>query len=411
MLKPSTPMKLLTASMLNQGCSTHSVSKRSSTSPGRSPLAGRIPIYRSLLPPAAAIAHYLELLDRTRRYSGHGELLRTFAARLSALFGSTQPIVHPTSCGTTALVGAILAAAGRAGAARPLCFCPAYTFVATAAAAEQCGYRLHFVDATEEEWTTAPETLAKHPLINQVGLVVPSAVYGKSLVQEPWERFQQLTGVPVVIDAAAAFEALVRDPRALIGPLPVALSFQATKAFSTGEGGAVVCRDPELLRRSVEALNFGFRSDRSCGTMGTNGKMSEYHAAVGLAELDSWPEKRAAFARVADIYRKEAARRGIGSQVIAAPNIASCYVIYSATDVDCAMRVSAALDEAGAEHRTWYGLGVHREPYYATMGRDKLYSVDRLAPRLIGLPSAPDLSSSAITRIVSAVASAHRRAE
>jgi dTDP-4-amino-4,6-dideoxygalactose transaminase len=248
--------------------------------------------------------------------------------------------------------------------------------------------------------------LAKHPLINQVGLVVPVAVYGKSLAQDPWCRFQQLTGVPVVIDAAAGFQALACNPGPTIGPIPVALSFHATKAFATGEGGAIVCTDRELLERTVEALNFGFGTDGSCGTMGTNGKMSEYHAAVGLAELDSWARKHAAFARTVNIYRKQAERRGIGSRLITAPNIASCYVLYAADDVSHAMRVRIALEKAGAEHRLWYGLGVHREPYYAGMGRDKLRFVESLAPRLIGLPSAPDLSPSAITLIVSALASA-----
>jgi dTDP-4-amino-4,6-dideoxygalactose transaminase len=370
-----------------------------------------IPVYRPLLPSAPDIASYLELLDQSRWYSNHGELLRAFARRLSALFGSAEPIVHPTSSGTTALVGAILAAAGRASAARPLCFCPAYTFVGTAAAAEQCGYQPHFVDITEEGWAATPDKLAKHPLIHQVGLVVPVAAYGQSMAQEPWRRFKQLTGVPVVIDAAAGFEGLARDPASTIGEIPLALSLHATKAFATGEGGAVVCTEPELLHRSVQALNFGFRGGRSCGTMGTNGKMSEYHAAVGLAELDGWAKKRTAFARVTSAYRNAAERRGIGSQVITAPNIASCYVLYVADDVDDAVRVTAALNEARAEHRFWYGFGVHREPYYATMSRDELLLVDRLAPRLIGLPSAPDLSESAIAQILSALESSKGHCE
>ena len=375
------------------------------------PIAEWIPVYRPLLPSAADVARYLELLDQTRWYSNHGELLHEFAHRLSALFGSSAPIVHPTSSGTTALVGAILAAAGRASAARPLCFCPAYTFVGTVAAAEQCGYQPHFVDITEEGWAAAPEVLAKHPLIHQVGLVVPVAVYGQSLAQEPWRRFKQRTGVPVVIDAAAAFEALARDPGSTIGAIPVALSLHATKAFATGEGGAVVCTDPELLQRSLEALNFGFRGGRSCGTMGTNGKMSEYHAAVGLAELDGWAKKRAAFARVTAAYRSAADRLGIGSRVITAPDIASCYVLYAADDIADAVRITAALNDAHAEHRFWYGFGVHREPYYAAMSRDELLMVDRLAPRLIGLPSAPDLSENAIVQILSALERSKGRSE
>ena len=366
----------------------------------------RIPVYRSLLARASAVAHYLELLDRARRYSNDGELVRRLAGRLSTLFGSTESIVYPTSSGTMALLGAVLAVAGRASTARPLCFCPGYTFVATAAAAEQCGYRPYFIDITEEGWTAAAEKLDKHPLIEQVGLVMPAAVYGKPLAQEPWCHFQQRTGIPVVIDAAAGLEALARSPGSTIGAIPVTLSFHATKAYATGEGGAVVCTDAELLQRSAAALNFGFGSSGRCVTAGTNGKMSEYHAAVGLAELDNWEMKRAAFARTVNTYRKQAEQRGIGSQLVTAPDIASCYVLYAANDVCHAIRVRSALETIGAEHRLWYGLGAHREPYYEAKGRDTLWFVDSLAPRLIGLPTAPDLSTNAITRIMSALASA-----
>jgi dTDP-4-amino-4,6-dideoxygalactose transaminase len=332
-------------------------------------------------------------------------LVRTLAHRLSALFGSAQPIVNPTSSGTTALLGAILAAAGRANAARPLCLCPAYTFVATVAAAEQCGYQPHLIDIDDENWGIGPDSVLRHPLIDRVGLVLPVAVYGRAVAQDPWHRFRQQTGIPVVIDAAAGFEALADDPGRTIGSIPVALSFHATKAFATGEGGAVVCSDTGLLHRSVQALNFGFHGTRRCDAWGTNGKMSEYHAAVGLAELDGWAEKRAAFSRVMRAYTENARRHSTGSRLITAPEIASCYVLYAAANACDGDRVTAALNTVGAEYRFWYGFGVHREPYYMTASRDELLLVDSLAPRVIGLPSAPDLSSSAIARIIKALAS------
>jgi dTDP-4-amino-4,6-dideoxygalactose transaminase len=379
--------------------------------PGSATTADRIaeiiPVYRPLLPAADALRPYLEALDKTRWYSSNGALVRLFGRRLSELLGSAELIVYPAASGTAALVGAILAAAGRASPARPLCLCPAYTFAATASAIEQCGYKLHFVDVDEADWMADPERLARHPLLDQVGLIVPVVPYGRAVPHEAWRRFRTATGVPVAIDAAAGLEAMAADPAGTLGPLPAVLSFQATKAFATGEGGAVVCADRDMLERAAQALNFGMTGARRADTAGINGKMSEYHAAVGLAELDGWAEKRAAFARVVSAYRKEAERRGIRSQVITAPNIASCYVLYAAADADEAMRVTAALDEAGVEHRLWYGLGVHRESYYAAMSRDELTLVAWLAPRLIGLPSAPDLSPSAIARIVSALASAH----
>lgn len=371
--------------------------------------AEAIPIYRPRLPSAEALRPYLELLDQTRRYSNHGQLERQLAARLSHLLGSTEPIVGTACSGTAALTGAILARAGRASAARPLCLCPGYTFIATAAAIEQCGYALHLVDVDAASWALDPATLMAHSELSRAGLVVPVAPYGRAIAQEPWRRFEKLTGVPVVIDGAAGFERLEDDPASHIGPIPVALSFHATKVFATGEGGAIVTTGSALLLRSIQALNFGFMGARRSDIAGTNGKMSEYHAAVGLAELDGWLRKRADFAKVADLYRESAARHGLGPRLITAPAIASCYVLYEAPSLAEARAVKAALAENAIEYRHWYGLGLHREPYFGSARGDPLAGVEALAPRLIGLPVAPDLTPASITRIVTMIANAAKR--
>ena len=91
-----------------------------------------------------------------------------------------------------------------------------------------------------------------------------------------------------------------------LGSLPVMVSLHATKVFGVGEGGLILCRDSELLRRCGRALNFGFDGSRDALTTGFNGKMSEYHAAVGLAALDGWPQTRAAFLAVGEAYRQAA---------------------------------------------------------------------------------------------------------
>ena len=132
----------------------------------------------------------------------------------------------------------------------------------------------------------------------------------------PWTAFRERTGVPVVIDGAASVERLEDDPRRLTGDIPVALSFHATKSFATGEGGAVVTTDPAVGRAVVETLNFGFFDRRESRVPSINGKMSEYHAAVGLAELDDWPAKRRAFGDVADRYRDRFAASGLAGAAL-----------------------------------------------------------------------------------------------
>ena len=362
-----------------------------------------IQVCRPRLPSFELLRPYLETLDDSRWYSNHGKLERMLAARLSALLGSGEAVAMASS-GTSALVGAILACAGRATTARPLCLCPAYTFVATVAAVEQCGYHPYLIDIDETDWSVNPDGLADHPLLSRTGLVVPVAPYGRAVSQVGWLRFQKATGIPVVIDGAASLESVVATPERNIGPLPVALSFHATKAFATGEGGAVVTSDADILLRTNQALNFGFMGARQSTIAGTNGKMSEYHAAVGLAELDGWTNKQGDFSRVAISYHHHATQHGLSNSVVTQPLIASCYAIFEASNAEEARFVRAALSEERIEYRNWYGLGLHREPYLTQVERDALPGVDGLAPRLLGLPVAPDLTSPEIARIILAIA-------
>ena len=323
-------------------------------------------------------------------------------ARLTALFGMPAAKTITAASGTAALTAAILATAGRATQARPLCLCPAHTFVATALAAELCGYRVHLVDVDERTWALDAETLGRHALLDRTGIIVVTAPYGRRFSQSAWARFRERTGVPVVIDAAASVEALADHTTDLIGAVPVVLSLHATKAFGVGEGGALICSDPNLVRATIAALNFGFDDVRETTGPGLNGKMSEYHAAVGLAELDGWAVKRAGLRHVADRYRHAALARGL--RLHAAPEVSSCYVLIEAATEREAERAQASLRGAGIDYRFWYGTGLHRERYFRTHTRDPLPVVEALAPRLIGLPVAPDLPDAVVDRIVAALA-------
>jgi dTDP-4-amino-4,6-dideoxygalactose transaminase len=281
---------------------------------------------------------------------------------------------------------------------------PAYTFIATASAAEQCGYEVLLADVDERDGSLDPARVLEHPQRDRIGVVVPVAPFGRPLAQAPWLAFRERTGIPVVIDGAACFEALGRDPRATLGPIPVALSFHATKSFAVGEGGCVLGRDLDLLQRTMRALNFGFAGDRNSHGPSINGKMSEYHAAVGLAELDGWPAKSRAFAEVAGRYRSRLADTGLLDRWHGAPEIASCYALFRCRDSEESTRVQAALQAAGIGFRLWYGTGLQDQAWVARTPHGELPVTRRLARLLIGLPSAADLGDVAIARVVDALA-------
>jgi dTDP-4-amino-4,6-dideoxygalactose transaminase/SAM-dependent methyltransferase len=366
--------------------------------------AGNVPVLRPLLPRAEQLLPYLRRIDATRIYSNYGPLVLELEGRLTRALSLPPGSVATAGTGTAGLMGAILALAGEATPERPLALMPSYTFVAPAVAAQRCGYQPWLADVALDDWMLHPEALQAHPQLARIGLVMPVASYGRPVPHAPWQEFSERTGIPVVIDAAASFEAVSAEPARYLGALPVVLSLHATKSLATGEGGCVATSDLELATRVVRALNFGFQFSRDSLAPSLNGKLSEYHAAVGLAELDAWQSKQQAFASVVASYRRQAEALGIIDQLVTAPAISSCYVLLRCEDSSQSARVQAALRTHGVEFRLWYGQGVHAQSWFASSARDPLPVTEALAPCLLGLPMAADLGDADIGRVLRAVA-------
>jgi len=366
-----------------------------------------IPVVRPWLPDAERLLPYLRRIDAARIYTNWGPLATELETRLAGHFALPDRAVVSASSGTAALTAAILATAGRATSERPLAILPAFTFVATAIAVEQCGFRPHLVDVDPQDWILRLDRLEDEALLRRTGVVVVVAPFGRAVAQEPCLRFRERTGIPVVIDGGGSFEGVGDDVARCAGPVPTTLSFHATKSFSTGEGGAVVTTDEQTAVATTRALNFGFLASRNSASASINGKMSEYHAAVGLAELDGWKQKRAAFASMSERYR-DALARVAGHRLHAAPEIASCYILFEAESATVSTDVQRALAAAHIDCRLWYGNGVQEQEYFQCASREALGETERLLPRLIGLPVAPDLTSADIDRVATVVASALR---
>ena len=301
---------------------------------------------------------YLQSIDKSRWYSNWGTLAKTLESRLSAHFGLIEYGCVTTSNATDALTASLVAIAGRGTGMRPLCLMPSYTFVATASAALNAGYVPHFVDVDPATFAMNPSSLEGHPALASAGAIVAVAPYGRALDATAWQRLSETTGIPIAIDAAAGFDAFFSGAATVARGIPVVLSFHATKVFGVGEGGAILCSDAELSKNCRRALNFGFFGSREARTAGTNGKMSEYHAAVGLAELDEWPAKRQRFLRVAQTYASAAQRFEVAGTIVVETAWASGYALYVAATGDDAARAAERLHAAGFGFRWWYGDGV-----------------------------------------------------
>jgi dTDP-4-amino-4,6-dideoxygalactose transaminase len=122
----------------------------------------------------------------------------------------------------------------------------------------------------------------------------------------------------VIYDAAHAFDVLLHGrPIAEHGDASV-FSFHATKIFHTGEGGGVLGPDVSRYERLRLLRNFGIASEDVVRGVGVNGKLSELHAALGLALIDDVAEETRARGVLASRYRERlAGREGIRLQRVA----------------------------------------------------------------------------------------------
>jgi len=146
----------------------------------------RIPVLHPRLPAAESLLPYLHRIDATRRYSNHGPLVLEFERRMAEHLQLPAGGLISAVSGTAALIGAIIASAGRATPERPLALIPSFTFVGTASAAELCGYQPYLADINNNTWMLDASRLACHPERDRIGVVVPVAPFGRGVPQAPW---------------------------------------------------------------------------------------------------------------------------------------------------------------------------------------------------------------------------------
>ncbi len=352
---------------------------------------------RPFMPTADALAPYLEQMDEARWYSNFGPLLGAFEQRLIDRF-KRPAFVATAATGTLALTLALQAMGAQPGG---FCAMPAWTFVATAHAVAQAGLVPWFVDVDPATWMLDPDRLEaeleKAP--GRIAVALPVAAFGHVPDLAAWARFRDRTGIPVLLDAAAAFDALGE------APVPAMVSLHATKTLGVGEGGFIVSTDEGLVAAIRELSSFGFRGSRESHRIATNAKLSEYAAAVGLAGLDGWPATRLRYGLAAQHLRIALTRLpevifqdGWGLDWVSSV----CVVRLPDGAADA---VEAHLNTAGIETRRWWGRGCQASPAFTGAPRGALEITETLARSTLGLPFAADMTIDEIGRVAEAMSS------
>lgn len=252
-----------------------------------------LPLLVPDLPDADALLPFLRRMDMSLQYSNFGPLALEFEALLHARFAAAggQPVAVTTVSSDTLGLELSLAALGLAPGSRVLI--PALTFVATATAVVRAGHVPVAADVDAKSWLLTPAIAREALARTAFDAVIPVATFGVPQAIPGWHAYERATGVRVVVDAAAAFGS--QGFEGASGTL--VFSLHATKSLPAGEGGVVVSTDAARVARVRQMANFGINLDPRAAvpvghlaSLGTNAKLSEYHAAVGLASLQRWEQ-------------------------------------------------------------------------------------------------------------------------
>ena len=227
------------------------------------------------------LARVNDMLDR-RWLSNNGPYVQELEEKLAAYLGVRNCLAV---CNAT--VGLELAARGLGLQGEVIL--PSFTFVATAHAMHWLGLTPVFCDIDPSTHNIDPKKAERLVTTRTTG-ILGVHVWGRACDVEGLAAFARRRGLKLLFDAAHALGCSYNG--SLLGGCGDAevFSFHATKFFNTFEGGAITTNDDRLAEDLRRKRNFGFAGMDQVVGLGTNGKMSEVSAAMGLGSLESLDE-------------------------------------------------------------------------------------------------------------------------
>lgn len=231
------------------------------------------------LPDRETLHKRLDQMLDSRRLTNDGPFVKEFEARLSRLNGDVEAVAV---CNATVGMQLLIKALSLKGEV----ILPSFTFIATAHACLSEGIEPVFVDVDRNHHTIDPAYVASE-LNSSTAAIIGVHLWGRMCRVNELEKLAKKRDIPLVFDAAHAMGCTYEGiPMGRLGTASV-VSFHATKFVQSLEGGAIFTTDRELADKLRLLRNFGFQGFDNVVALGTNAKMNEFSAAMGLGSLES----------------------------------------------------------------------------------------------------------------------------
>lgn len=246
-----------------------------------------IPVTKPFLPPQPVYQSYLDGIWKRQWLTNMGPLASDLELRLKEHL-NVNHLLFVTN-GTVALQMAI-----KALELKGEIITTPFSFIATTSSIVWENCTPVFVDIDKNSLNIDAEKI-EASITEKTSAILATHVYGNPCDVEKIEEIAKKHNLKVIYDAAHAFGVEINGRSIFeFGDISTC-SLHATKLYHSVEGGLVITKDPELLKKLAYMRNFGFDGPEKFAELGLNGKNSEYHAAMGLANLkyiDSIHKKR-----------------------------------------------------------------------------------------------------------------------
>jgi len=241
-----------------------------------------IPVTKPFLPPVEEYERYIRDIWKRNWLTNNGPLVNELELKLKD-FLDVKHLLFVTN-GTIAIQLAIKAL----GLTGKVITTP-FSYVATTSSLVWEGCEPVFADIDPRTGNLDPNRIEDLVTIDTCAILA-THVYGNPCDMHAIADIAKRKNLKVIYDGAHAFGVKLDDTSVLDYGDISTCSFHATKLFHTVEGGAVITKDPELLKRMAYLRNFGHDGPERFAQLGINGKNSEFHAAMGLANLKYVPQ-------------------------------------------------------------------------------------------------------------------------
>jgi len=350
-----------------------------------------IPIARPLMGPEEQAGVAETLMSGSL---AQGPRVRELEERFAAFIGVPHAVA--TSSGTTALHLALLAAG--VGPGSEVITVP-FTFIASATSILYTGARPTFVDVNAPDFCMDPGLL-EAAITPRTKAVMPVSLYGQPADMPAISEIAERHGIAVIEDAAQSHGAAIDGRRSGTWGQGV-FSFYPTKNMTTGEGGMITTADSDLADWARLRREHGMKVRYHHDVLGYNFRMTDVHAAIGLAQLAKLPAFNARRTEIAARYSD--ALRGV---VVPSLRPGVTHVFHQYT-----LRVlkrdafAERLRERGVGTGVYYPIPVHRQKPLLDLGYgDESFPVsEQLTEEVLSIPVHPGLSDADVDTVIEAV--------